>query len=142
MVAERTADPFSSSAWTAENPEIYVVRPDGSGFRRLTRTAGNAEVLGDDSWPRWSPDGKRIVFSSNRTGNGEVWIMRADGKGQRRIAGLPRRDDWAPAFSPDGASIVFSSLTTGRDGDLYLVRPNGKSLRRLGLRGSDPVFRP
>jgi TolB protein len=132
---------FSSSAWTPENPEIYVVRPDGTGLRRMTRTKGGVHVLGDDSWPRWSPDGRRIAFTSNRTGNGEVWIMRADGGGQKRIAGLPRRDDWAPAFSPDGRWLAFHSLAQARS-DLYLVRPDGTGLRRLGIAGSDAAFRP
>jgi Tol biopolymer transport system component len=133
---------FSSSAWTPENPEIYAVRPDGKRLRRLTRTAGSAEVLGDDSWPAWSPDGTRIVFSSNRTGNGDVWIMRADGTGQRRLAGLARRDDWAPSFSPDGTQIAFHSLDAHGRSLLYVVRPNGTGLRSLGIAGTDPAWRP
>jgi TolB protein len=133
---------FSSSHATPENPEIYVVRPDGSGPKRLTRTRGGVEVLGDDGWPRWSPDGTRIVFSSNRTGNGEVWIMRADGTGQRRLAGLARRDDWAPAFSPDGTQIAFESLDARGRSLLYVVRPNGTGLRSLGIAGTYPAWRP
>lgn len=133
---------FSSSHATPENPEIYVVRPDGSGLKRLTRTKGGVEVLGDDGWPRWSPDGKRIVFSSNRTGDGEVWIMRADGSGQRRLAGLPRRDDWAPAFSPDGTQVAFHSLDARGRSLLYVVNSDGTRLRSLGIAGTDPAWRP
>jgi len=55
---------FSSSVWTPENPEIYVVRPDGTGRRRLTKTKGSVDVLGDDGWPSWAPGGKRIAFSA------------------------------------------------------------------------------
>ena len=133
---------FSSSHATPENPEIYVVRPDGSGLRRLTRTKGNVEVLGDDGWPRWSPDSKRVVFTSNRTGNGDVWIMRADGSAQRRLAGVGRRDDWAPAFSPDGTQVAFHSLDARGRSLLYVVRPNGTGLRSLGVAGTDPAWRP
>ena len=133
---------YSSSHATPENPEIYVARPDGSGVRRLTRTKGGVEVLGDDGWPRWSPDGKRIVFSSNRTGNGEIWIMSADGSGQRRIAGLAGRDEWAPAFSPDGTQIAFHSLARGGKSSLYVVRPDGTGLRSLGVAGADAAWRP
>ena len=132
---------FSSSHATPENPEIYVVRPDGSGLKRLTRTRGGVEVLGDDGWPCWSPDGTRIVFSSNRAGNGEIWIMRADGSGQRRLGGLARRDDWAPAFSPDGTEIAFHSLDARGRSLLYAVRPNGTGLRSLGA-GTNPAWRP
>jgi TolB protein len=133
---------FSSSSRTPENAEIYLVRPNGTGLRRLTRTRGNVEVLGDDSWPAWSPDGRRIVFSSNRTGEGEVWVMGADGRGERRLAGLRRRDDWGPRFSPDGAEIVFYSLGARGPGELYVARSDGKAVRRLGVRGEDPAWRP
>jgi TolB protein len=133
---------FSSSAATPENPEIYAVRPDGSGLRRLTFTKGDAHTLGDDGWPTWSPDGRRIAFSSNRTGSGEVWIMNADGSGQRRIAGLPRRDDWAPVFSPDGSQIAFHSLDAIGRTELYLVRPDGRGLTKLGVRGEEAAWRP
>ena len=133
---------FSSSAWTPENPELYSIRPNGTGLQRLTRTSGGTEVLGDDSWPTWSPDGRRIAFTSNRTGNGEIWIMRSDGRDQRRIAGTGRRDDWMPSFSRDGTLIAFSSLGAGGSGRLYVVRPDGTGLRYLRLAGTDPVWRP
>jgi TolB protein len=133
---------FSSSAETPENPEIYVVHPDGSGLRRLTHTKGDIDTLGDDSWPTWSPDGKRIVFSSNRTGDGELWIINADGSGEKRLAGLPRRDDWAPAWSPDGTRIAFYSLDGLGRALLYTVRPNGGGLTRLDISGQDPSWLP
>lgn len=131
---------FSSSAETPENPEISIVHPDGSGLRRLTHTKGDVDTLGDDSWPTWSPDGKRIVFSSNRTGEGEVWIMNADGSGQKRLAGLPHRDDWGPTWSPDGTRIAFYSLDAVGRTQLYTVRPSGAGLTRLGVRGQDPAW--
>jgi len=131
---------FSSSARTPENPEIYTVRPDGTGLRRLTFTKGGIDTLGDDSWPAWSPDGKRIVFSSNRTGNGELWIMNADGRRRQRLAGLPGHDDWAPAYSPEGTRIAFHSLGAGGGAQLYTVRPDGSGLRRLGFAGEHPTW--
>jgi Tol biopolymer transport system component len=133
---------FSSSAATPENPEIYIAHPDGGGLRRLTHTKGNVDTLGDDSWPTWSPDGTRIVFSSNRTGEGEVWIMNANGSGQKRLAGLPHRDDWAPTWSPDGARVAFYSLDAVGRAQLYTVRPNGGGLTRLGVSGQDPAWVP
>lgn len=132
---------FSSAAATPNNAEIYVVRPDGTQLRRLTYTKGDIDTLGDDSWPAWSPDGRRIVFSSNRTGEGELWTMNADGTHQRRLAGLPKRDDWAPTFSPDGSEIAFHSLDAVGVARLYVVRPDGSGLSSLGVLGQAPSWR-
>jgi Tol biopolymer transport system component len=73
--------------------EIYTIRPDGSGIRKLTNTRGN------DAHLVWSPDGKWIVFSSSRKGwkeeamlldngpqpYGELFAMREDGSGVRQL---------------------------------------------------------
>lgn len=132
---------FSSAGPTPENPELYSIRPDGGGLKRLTRTKGDVETLGDDGMPSFSPDGRTIVFTSNRTGEGEVWVMRADGSGQRRLAGLPRRDDWAPRFAPDGRTIAFESRALGA-GEIWLVRKDGTGARRLLRNAVAPAWRP
>jgi TolB protein len=49
------------------NAEIYVMNRDGSGLRRLTRH------LADDESPQWSPDGKKLIFTSNRTGKFAIY---------------------------------------------------------------------
>jgi TolB protein len=52
--------------------EIYLMNADGSGMVRVTRDRG------DDSSPAWSPDGKRIVFSSNRGGRHAIYEVTAE----------------------------------------------------------------
>jgi TolB protein len=59
--------------------------------RRLT--SGRA----DDAEPSWSPDGRRIVFDSTRTGDRDVYVMNADGSGVRNISRNPA-DDWADTW--------------------------------------------
>ncbi len=78
----------------------------------------------------------------NRSGDGEVWLMRPDGRGQRRLAGQRRLDDWAPDFSSDGRRIVYQSLGAGGDSRLFVVGTDGRGLRPLGVRGVDPAWRP
>ncbi|MCO6452369.1 MAG: PD40 domain-containing protein [Caldilineales bacterium] len=75
------------------NDEVYVVDRDGSNRQRLT--FNNWEW---DKHPSWSPDGNQIVFHSNRdTGRRQIWVMNADGGGQRRLLESPY-DDYAPVW--------------------------------------------
>ncbi|HET6715156.1 MAG TPA: hypothetical protein VFI59_15800 [Actinomycetota bacterium] len=92
--------------------QIFTVRPDGTGVRQLTHFKGRRCA----SQPKWSADGRHIVFAVKDTtgefcsenGNGRIWVMNADGTGQHRVMKDPGFDDTAPAWSPDGDHIVFS----------------------------------
>jgi serine/threonine protein kinase len=82
---------------------IFIMRTDGSELRDLT----------DDSyrhfWPRWSPDGKRIAFSSRRSGNYELWAINRDGGGlQQLTSGHPSPGAHYNPWSPDGKHIAYS----------------------------------
>jgi TolB protein len=70
----------TSSFGDPESGEIYTVRPDGTGLRRLTRNG-----VWDTS-PDWSPDGKRIVFARDRgDGRGRIYVMDARGRHARAL---------------------------------------------------------
>lgn len=66
--------------------------------------------------PRWSPDGRQIVFASNRDdpggGRNDIFVMDADGTNVRNLS-RHAAEDFDPKWSPDGRSIVFASLRTG-----------------------------
>jgi TolB protein len=62
----------------------------------------------DDEQPRWSPDGERIAFRSNRGGSHNLYVMNADGTNVRRLTNHPG-NDFDPTWLPDGQSLVFSS---------------------------------
>jgi TolB protein len=78
---------------------VWTVAPDGSDEMNLTQH----EAL--DSDQRWSPDGTRIVFASDRSGNRDVWVMDADGGNPTQLT-TDSADDLQPAWSPDGTKIV------------------------------------
>jgi TolB protein len=88
-----TADLIAFSSWRGGDYDIYTIRPDGSGEKRLTTSPGN------DAHSSWSLDGQYLMFSSSRMGfkdeaplfdgqpqpYGEIFLMRADGSDQRQI---------------------------------------------------------
>jgi Tol biopolymer transport system component/imidazolonepropionase-like amidohydrolase len=83
---------------------IWVMKPDGSGVRQITTGHG------DDRDPRFSPDGSKIAFSSDRAfkGSYDIWdVETATGKLTQRTFGPD--DEYEPAWSPNGAEIAFVS---------------------------------
>jgi len=112
------------------NQELYRVPA-----RRLTFTKGSDGVLGDDGMPDFSPDGRRIAFTSNRDQQGEIYVMDADGSRQQRVTRRPG-DDWQPRFSRDGRQIAFTQLP----GTIWLMNADGTGLRRL-TSGTDADWR-
>jgi Tol biopolymer transport system component len=76
--------------------DLFIVHPDGTGLRPLTHDEFK------DRQPRWSPDGTRIAFYSNRGGKYEIWTIRADGSRLERTAAAPGRPAYHPIWSPDG----------------------------------------
>ena len=77
---------YSSIRVSFFNAELYR-----APAKRLTFTKGAEGVLGDDGMPDFSPDGRRIVFTSNRDQQGEIYVMNAIGTGQKRLDAPPRR---------------------------------------------------
>ena len=72
-----------------------------------------------DIRPKFSPDGKRIAFTSSRDGNYEIYVMNSDGTNLVRVTNHPELDDF-PAWHPDGRRLVMVSERRGQF-DLYLV---------------------
>lgn len=101
-----------SSDRESNNYDIWTILADGTKAIRLTSNSG------DNRHPRYSPDGRRILFTSNRTGKDELWYMSADGSSQKAI-GLQSILINDPAWSPDGSKIVYAGC---------LRPPNGSAI--------------
>ncbi len=129
--------------------DIYAMNTDGTNVRRLTNTEGY------DGGAFFSPDGTRIVYRAYhspdsaemaqykellekrmvRPNKMEIWVMNADGSGQRQVTNLGGAN-FAPFFTPDGERIIFSSNhknPRSRNFDLFVVNLDGTNLQQVTL---------
>ncbi len=126
--------------------DIYVLPMAGGTPTRI------AEGLSYEQQPRWSPDGTRIAFVSDRGGGDNIWIMNADGSNRKQLTKEEFRLLNQPSWSPDGRYIVAKKhFTTARSlgtgevwlyhvdggaGVLLVKRANEKHQKELG----EPIF--
>jgi TolB protein len=114
------------------NQSVYVMAPDGSNVRRLAHVEGVTSRKAD-----WSPDRKRIVFSSNRTGpSHDLYVMDADGGNVRQLTDTPNAYESDPAWSPDGRHLAYdrAAITADRtlqNAQLWIIDADGSNPRAL-----------
>ena len=93
-----------NQAASKANSEIFVADLDGGNERNLSQDPAF------DGWPMWSPDGRWLIFASNRDkvpGTGQIYAIRPDGSGLTALSsGAESRSQ--PSFSPDGRRVLAS----------------------------------
>jgi Tol biopolymer transport system component len=103
---------------------LSLMNADGSGQHRVPNTDGG-------EYPSWSPDGERIAFNSNLSGDHVMYIVDVDGSGLVDLSSVG--EGWQVDWSPDGRSILFTSHRDHPDNytDIYVMRPDGSGVERL-----------
>ncbi len=115
---------------------VSIMNADGSGRHRIPNTDGG-------EYPSWSPDGERIAFNSNLSGDHVMYIVNVDGSGLVDLSSVG--EGWQVDWSPDGRSILFTSHRDHPDNytDIYVMRPDGSGVKRLTHnRGYTPAWSP
>lgn len=118
-----TMSPKGERALFSARGDIFTVPIEKGPTRNLTHSSG-----AHDKWPRWSPDGGRIAYISDQTGEEELWIIAQDGSTpaeQITSGGTAMR--YGPEWSPDGKKIAFSD----KDGKLYVVTLATKNMVQI-----------
>ena len=124
--------------------QIYIMSADGANVARLTNVAGS------NVSPVFSPDGRKIAFSSDRDGDpSQIYVTDADGANVARLTSPPG-GSVSPAFSPDGSRIAFASnrdAPSDRENgvQIYAMNAGGSNVIRLTSppgESRDPVFTP
>jgi len=115
---------YSSDIWRAELPS------PGSTAPKLSPPAKFITSTELEEGPQYSPDGKRIVFQSTRTGNYEIWRCDVDGSNLVQLTHMEGPLTGTPRWSPDGREIVFDSRPAGHS-HLFVIHAEGGQPRQV-----------
>jgi Tol biopolymer transport system component len=129
LAVARTGNVMIYDSGAAEDYNIwwYPLPPSKAGRKPLIASAAF------DGDARYSPDGSRIAFVSDRSGQANIWICKSDGSDVRQMTSLDGRGFWAgsPAWSPDGKWIAFDSRSPQTESSIFVLDVSGGKPRRL-----------
>ncbi len=119
---------------------IYIIDIDellqGTGDTNFTPLPRASDSVND--WPKWSPDGSQILFSSMAGRHRDLFVFNADGSNLRNLTDTPSFDEFALDWSPDGTRITFQSSAEG-GWDIYVMNLDGTGLQRLTTHEANDV---
>ena len=113
--------------------DIFTINADGTGRTNLTN---NYE---EEHSPAWSPDGRKIVYV-NGDANRSIWVMNADGSGQRAVTLISdgHIGDGSPTWSPDGTKIAFT-VQVINEIDIFVMNADGSGQTNVTNRPEDEL---
>ncbi|MBV9210174.1 MAG: protein kinase, partial [Acidobacteria bacterium] len=123
-----TADAASIITVQADRVSNIWIAPAEDAAARARQLTSRGNIYDGQAGISWTPDGK-IVYASNASGNSDLWMMNADGTGQKQLTDDARFDGW-PVVTPDGRYIVFTSDRTGTL-NIWRIKTDGSEPRRL-----------
>jgi Tol biopolymer transport system component len=126
-----------SPALSRQGRLVYVESPglDSNiwGLELKKRGTAAANIIFSsraDTSPQYSPDGRAVVFQSDRQGTMEIWISQADGSRPYQLTNFGRGHTGTPRWSPDGKRVAFDASVSG-EFQVYVVDAEGGEPRRL-----------
>lgn len=117
--------------------------PEAEGVRRAPLPAAFAQISdqpGVELFPSLSPNGKLLVYASNRSGNWDIYLQRIGGQTAINLTPDSPAEDTHPAFSPDGERIIFRS--SRGNGGIFIMGATGENVRRVADFGFNPEWSP
>ena len=122
-VEDWSLSPKGERALFVARGDIFTVPIEKGPTRNLTRSS-NAH----DKWARWSPDGRKIAFISDKSGEEEVWLINQDGSGKpEQLTQGGKAMRYAPEWASDGKRLAFSD----KDGKLYVLTLADRKLTEI-----------
>lgn len=114
--------------------ELFLLEPDGSKMERLTySTKENTK----NTFPRWSPDGNKIIYTTDQDGNNDIYVIDVKTKETKNLTNHPSQDRES-TWSYDGKKIAFSS---NRDGDyeIFIMNNDGTGMYQLTYNSKEEI---
>ncbi len=125
---------FASAGGEFTTAQIWMVDADGQNLQNLT--SDNQRFY---EYPSWSPDGSQIAYHSYVPGGeGDIFIMNADGSGKTNVTNSST-GDWWPDWSPDGNKIAFHTIEAGKAHYISTINVDGTG-RSVLLQGESTFF--
>jgi Tol biopolymer transport system component len=113
-----------------EDLNIWRVETSGRGAQAASPPAVAISSTRTDANAQFSPDGRRVAFSSDRSGDNEIWVSDADGSNAVQLTSMGAPQTGTARWSPDGQMITFNSNLEGH-WEIYVVPAAGGKPRRL-----------
>jgi tricorn protease len=122
-IEDFSLSPKGERALFVARGDVFTAPIEKGPTRNLTRTSGS-----HDKWARWSPDGRKIAFISDRTGEEEVWLIDQDGSGKpEQLTSGGKAMRYAAEWAPDGKRLAFGD----KDGRLYVLTVADRKLAQI-----------
>lgn len=126
-------DLHSTGAGKGQQYDLFIMDADGSNLRNVTQ-----HPAGDGNGA-WSPDGRSLVFSSDRNGYTDIYTLEIASGVMTQLTDNSKEEGLsdAPSWSPDGQQIVYEHVVPGQGRHVYIMDADGRNARRL-LKGPQP----
>jgi hypothetical protein len=114
---------------------LYVIRPDGSGLRRITHAVVDDYYLRSFNHPSWSPDGRLVAYYVGTDRQHDIWVASIDGTLEHDVSNHPADEQYVN-WSPDGSRLAWLRI---RDAGLQLIVSDPDGLSQVVASGSYPI---
>ena len=115
---------FAMAVDKPDSYEIFLMNPDGSNVRQLTR---NLPGIGGSV--DWSPDGKSLLIYAGPPGDKNIFMINVAAETAAQLTN--GGNNGSPVFSPDGQWIAFISLRNNDQADIFIMHPDGSDVRQI-----------
>ena len=113
LIEDAELSPQGERALFVARGDVFTAPIENGPTRNLTRSSS-----AHDKWARWSPDGRRIAYVSDATGEDEIWLVAQDGSGEpEQLTSGGQAMLYAPAWSPTGKHLAYGD----KDGRLHVI---------------------